>query len=66
MSLSNKPGSNKLAPDNLDLLMLVCPRTHAPLRYDGAAQELLSDEAKLAYPIRDAIPILLPAEAREI
>lgn len=48
------------------LEFLVCPLTHGPLRYDREAQELISDQAKLAYPIRDGIPIMLPYEARQI
>jgi uncharacterized protein len=48
------------------LEILVCPMTKAPLRYDRAAQELISDQAKLAYPIRDGIPIMLIDEARKI
>lgn len=46
------------------LEILVCPLTHALLRYDAARQELISDQARLAYPIRDGIPIMLPDEAR--
>ncbi|HLY54241.1 MAG TPA: Trm112 family protein [Stellaceae bacterium] len=48
------------------LEILVCPLTKSPLRYDRAAQELISDQAKLAYPIRDGIPIMLVDEARRI
>ena len=48
------------------LEILVCPVTRAPLRYDADAQELISDSAGLAYPIRDGIPIMLPEEARKI
>ena len=48
------------------LELLVCPVTKAPLRYDAAAGELISDEAKLAYPIRDGIPIMIPDEARQL
>ncbi len=48
------------------LEMLVCPLTKAQLRYDAAAQELISDEANLAYPIRDGIPIMLVDEARPL
>jgi uncharacterized protein YbaR (Trm112 family) len=48
------------------LEILVCPVTKKPLRYDEAAQELISDEAKLAYPIRDGIPIMLADEARAL
>ncbi len=46
--------------------ILVAPGTHAPLRYDAAAQELIDDKAGLAYPIRDGIPIMLVDEARSI
>lgn len=45
---------------------LVCPATRTPLRYDDAAQELISDAAGLAYPIRDGIPVMLVEEARRI
>ena len=48
------------------LEILVCPLTKGPLRYDAAAQELISERAGLAYPIRDGIPIMLPDEARAI
>jgi len=48
------------------LEFLVCPVTHGPLTYDREAQELISKQAGLAYPIRDGIPIMLPYEAREI
>ena len=48
------------------LEILVCPLTKGPLRYDAAAQELVSDRAGLAFPIRDGIPIMLVDEARRI
>lgn len=48
------------------LEILVCPVSHRPLRYDAKAQELISDAAGLAYPIRDGIPIMLPEEARQL
>ena len=48
------------------LEILVCPLTKAPLRYDRDSQELISDQARLAYPIRDGIPIMLVDEARQI
>jgi uncharacterized protein len=57
-------GSFDIDPKLLDIL--VCPLTKAPLRYDRAAQELISDEAGLAYPIRDGIPIMLVDEARRL
>lgn len=48
------------------LEILVCPLTKTVLEYDVRAQELVSRAAKLAYPIRDGIPIMLPEEARPI
>jgi uncharacterized protein YbaR (Trm112 family) len=48
------------------LEILVCPKTRGPLEYDAEKQELISRSAKLAYPIRDGIPIMLPEEARKI
>jgi uncharacterized protein YbaR (Trm112 family) len=48
------------------LEILVCPVTHGPLIYDRAAGELISRSARLAYPIRDGVPIMLPEEAREL
>jgi uncharacterized protein YbaR (Trm112 family) len=46
------------------LELLVCPVTKQTLEYDRERQELVSKAAKLAYPIRDGIPIMLPEEAR--
>ena len=54
-----------MALDPKLLAILVCPMTRTPLRYDEAAQELVSDKAGLAYPVRDGVPILLVEEARE-
>ena len=48
------------------LEILVCPITHAALTYDSQKQELVSATGKLAYPIRDGIPIMLPHDARQI
>ena len=48
------------------LEILVCPLTKAPLRYDQERQELVSEQAGLAYPIRDGIPIMLIDEARKL
>ncbi|MGE3622315.1 MAG: Trm112 family protein [Bdellovibrionales bacterium] len=48
------------------LEMLVCPVTKGPLRYDAAKQELISDKAQLAFPIREGIPIMLVDEARKL
>ena len=48
------------------LQWLVCPLTKTTLVYDEARQELVSAAARLAYPIRDGIPVMLPDEAREL
>jgi uncharacterized protein len=48
------------------LVILVCPLTKSTLEYDRERQELVSRSAKLAYPIRDGIPIMLPEEARKL
>ncbi|HET7714570.1 MAG TPA: Trm112 family protein [Bauldia sp.] len=48
------------------LEILVCPVTKTTLEYDPLRQELVSRAAKLAYPIRDGIPIMLPDEARPL
>jgi uncharacterized protein len=58
-----------LEPTRVDprlLEILVCPLTKSTLDYNAARQELVSRSAKLAYPIRDGIPIMLPEEARAI
>ncbi len=54
--------------NNLKKLLdiLVCPLTKAPLIYDEEKQELISQSAKLAYPIKDGIPVLLVDEARKL
>ena len=48
------------------LELLVCPVTKGPLHYDRARQELVSERARLAFPIRDGIPIMLVDEARSL
>lgn len=48
------------------LQLLVCPLTKGPLKFDKDAQELISEKAKLAFPIRDCVPIMLVSEARPI
>ncbi|KQO68071.1 hypothetical protein ASG51_05780 [Methylobacterium sp. Leaf465] len=48
------------------LELLVCPLTKDTLEYDAGRQELVSRSARLAYPIRDGIPIMLPEEARAL
>lgn len=60
---------NVAEPRQVDPKMLealVCPVSRGPLRYDRTSQELISDSAKLAYPIRDGIPIMLSDEARDL
>jgi len=57
---------NGRAVDPKLLEILVCPLTKGPLRYDAQRQELISDKAGLAYPIRDGIPIMLIDEARAL
>ena len=60
---SDRP-ANAVDPKLLEIL--VCPLTKGPLEYDSEKQELISRSAKLAYPIRDGIPIMLPEEARHL
>ncbi len=48
------------------LELLVCPVTKGPLEYDREKQELTSHSARLAYPVRDGIPVLLESEARTL
>ncbi len=58
------PASAPVDPKLLELL--VCPVTKGPLSYDRARNELVSEKAGLAFPIRDGIPIMLVDEARQI
>lgn len=58
------PAATRIDPKLLEIL--VCPVSKATLEYDAARQELISRAAKLAYPIRDGIPIMLPEEARPL
>lgn len=46
--------------------ILVCPVTKGPLIYDKASDELISRSARLAYPVRDGIPVMLEDEARQL
>jgi uncharacterized protein YbaR (Trm112 family) len=62
----NTPERPATSIDPKLLEILVCPLTKGPLEYDATRQELISRSAKLAYPIRDGIPIMLPEEARKI
>lgn len=58
------PKQAKIDPKVLGIL--VCPKTRGPLTHDTEANELISKKAKLAYPIRDGVPILLEPEARAL
>lgn len=64
MTASPERPENTVDPKLLEIL--VCPLTKGPLEYDAARQELISRSAKLAYPIRDGIPIMLIDEARRL
>jgi uncharacterized protein YbaR (Trm112 family) len=77
MTMTDKPETTQAAekdragaePTRVDprlLEILVCPLTKSTLEYDAERQELISRSARLAYPIRDGIPIMLPEEARRI
>ena len=55
-----------MTPDPKLLDRLVCPATRTGLRFDDATQELMSDAAGLAYPVRDGLPVMLVEEARAI
>lgn len=63
MTVADRP---EAAVDPKLLEILVCPVTKGPLEFDSERQELISRSAKLAYPIRDGIPIMLPEEARPL
>lgn len=60
------PAAEHTSVDPKLLEILVCPVTKGPLEYDAERQELISRAAKLAYPIRGGIPIMLPEEARPL
>lgn len=69
MTEPSDPAPPAAEPTRIDpklLEILVCPLTKSTLEYDAARQELISRQAKLAYQIRDGIPIMLPEEARPI
>jgi uncharacterized protein YbaR (Trm112 family) len=62
----SKPQAQDMPMDVRMLEMLACPLTKGPLVWDGARSELVSRTAKLAYPVRDGIPVMLPSEARPV
>jgi len=66
MSDKEKSSGQQQRVDPKLLEILVCPVTKSTLEYDENAQELISRKARLAYPIRDGIPIMLPEEARNL
>jgi uncharacterized protein len=65
-SPSGAPPTTSPKVDPRLLEILVCPLTKTTLSYDAERQELISEAARLAYPIRDGIPIMLPEEARPL
>lgn len=64
--MEQAPSQPSTGVDPRLLEILVCPLTKTHLRYDRERQELVSEAARLAYPIREGIPIMLPDEARRI
>lgn len=68
-SVNTKPASASEAPERTDpklLEILVCPLTKTRLTYDAAAQELISKAARLAFPIRNGVPLLTTEAARQL
>lgn len=57
---------SSIKPDKKLLDILICPLTRTNLEYDQKNNELISKAAKLAYPIRDGIPVMIASEAREL
>lgn len=66
MANASPPAATSAEVDPRLLEVLVCPVTRGPLHYDREAGELISRKAKLAYPIRDGVPIMLAEEARAL
>lgn len=67
--MTTEETSSKTGPCGVDprlLELLICPVSRGPLRLDAEACELISEKAKLAYPIRDGMPIMLESEARDL
>ena len=62
--MTDAPPETQIDPRLLEVL--VCPVTHGALEYDREKAELISRSARLAYPIRDGVPVMLPEEAREL
>jgi uncharacterized protein YbaR (Trm112 family) len=64
--MTDKRGDKKRNVDPKLLELLACPLTKGPLTWDPERGELISRIARLAYPVRDGIPIMLPSEARSL
>ena len=67
--MSDESATQRLGPSGVDprlLEILICPVSRQPLTYDRANDELVSPKARLAYPIRNGIPIMLADEARDL
>ena len=60
------PAASYASVDPRLLEVLVCPVTRTPLVYDRARSELISKAARLAYPVRDGVPVMLPEDARPL
>ena len=65
-SKKSKAGAPAGEIDPRLLEILICPKTRGPLRYDRKTHELISAKAKLAFPIRQGVPIMLVDEARKV
>jgi len=65
-TVNNQLNFYRIAMDKKLLDILVCPVTKGPLIYDKDKQELLCKSSRLAYPIREEIPVMLPDEARQL
>ncbi|WP_374306235.1 Trm112 family protein [Methylocella sp.] len=63
---ARRSGGEAAGVDPRLLEILVCPQTKTTLEYDRDRQELISRAARLAYPIRDGVPVMLPEEARPL
>jgi hypothetical protein len=66
MPAIDRSHSNNIAPDPRLLEVLVCPLTRCALHYDKERQELISKQARKAYPVRLGVPIMLVEEARDL
>ncbi|QCE32424.1 Trm112 family protein [Acetobacteraceae bacterium] len=66
MSEEHTPLTRPVKPEQSLLDRLVCPVTHGPLEYNEETGELISQQAGLAFPVKDGIPLMMPDEARKL